>query len=282
MATYVVGDLQGCFAGLEALLRKVGFVRDRDRLLLCGDLVARGPDSLETLRFVAGLGRGAVSVLGNHDLHLLALAERGERGDPDDRLGPVLDAPDAGRLLDWLRRQRLAYRDPHHPVLLVHAGLAPQWTQRQTLQLAAEVETELRDPRRFRRFVGQMYGNDPNRWSDRLRGAARLRCIVNILTRARFCSADGDFDYRYKGTIERAPPGLLPWFAVSGRRSARSTVLFGHWSALGRVHWPGHHVYGLDTGYVWGGRLSALRLDDRRLFHVAAPAAERLPGAAAN
>src|SRR3546814_180251 len=138
MATYVIGDLQGCFAGLEALLRKVCFKRDHDRLLFAGDLVARGPDSLETLRFVSAPGHSAVSVLGNHDLHLLALAERGERGKPDDRLDQVLDAPDADRLLQWLRQQRIAWRDPRHPVLLIHAGLAPQWPQRQTLQLASE------------------------------------------------------------------------------------------------------------------------------------------------
>ncbi|NGY05280.1 symmetrical bis(5'-nucleosyl)-tetraphosphatase [Solimonas terrae] len=275
MASYVIGDLQGCFEGLLALLSKLGFRKGRDRLLFCGDLVARGPDSLETLRFVSGLGPAVVSVLGNHDLHLLSLAERGERGDPDDHLDAVLQAPDADRLLHWLRRQRLAYRDPRHSVLLIHAGLAPQWTQRQTLQLAAEVQHELREPRRFSRFMSRMYGNEPNRWSDRLRGAERMRCIVNILTRARYCDIDGHFDYRYKGPIDTAPAGLLPWFAAPDRRSARSTVIFGHWSALGRVHWPANRVYGLDTGYLWGGHLTALRLDDRRLFSVAATTATR-------
>lgn len=275
MSTYAIGDLQGCFAGLQALLHALKFNRASDRLLLAGDLVARGPDSLETLRYVSGLGRAAISVLGNHDLHLLALAERGERGKPGDKVDAVLDAPDADRLLHWLRQQRLAYRHAGTATLMVHAGLAPQWTQRQSLQLAAEVETELRDPRRFSRFVSQMYGDEPRRWSDALRGPERLRCIVNILTRARFCSVDGDFDYRYKGTIDGAPADLLPWFAVPGRRSARSTVVFGHWSALGHVHWPEHRVYGLDTGYVWGGRLTALRLDDGKIFDVAAPQAEQ-------
>lgn len=279
MSTYVIGDLQGCFTGLEALLRKIRFNREHDRLLFAGDLVARGPDSLQTLRFVSGLGRATVSVLGNHDLHLLALAERGERGKPSDKLDAILDAPDADRLLHWLRQQRLAYRDTTSAALVIHAGLAPQWTQRQTLALAAEAEAALREPRRFRSFVTHMYGDEPRRWSDSLRGPARLRCVVNILTRARFCSVAGDFDYRYKGTIEQAPADLLPWFAVPGRRSARSTVAFGHWSALGRVHWPAHRVYGLDTGYIWGGQLSALRLEDRRLFAVKAPAAQSVAAA---
>jgi bis(5'-nucleosyl)-tetraphosphatase (symmetrical) len=271
MATYAIGDIQGCFAGLEALLREIRFDRRGDRLLFAGDLVARGPESLETLRFVSGLGARALSVLGNHDLNLLALAARGERGTAEDRLGDIFDAPDGERLLAWLRRQRLAFHDRRHAVLMIHAGLAPQWTRQQALRLAAEAEQVIGDARAYARFSAEMYGDEPRRWSDELRGTARLRCIVNILTRARFCTAEGDFDFRYKGGIEGAPAPLLPWFAVPGRRSRRSTVVFGHWSTLGRVHWPEQRVYGLDTGYVWGGRLTALRLEDHRLFAVAAP-----------
>lgn len=277
MSTYAIGDIQGCFQGLQELLGLVRFDRHRDRLLLTGDLVARGPDSLETLRFVAGLGARAVTVLGNHDLHLLALAEKGESGDPADRLGAVLAAPDAGRLLHWLRSQRLAYRDPHHHVLLIHAGVAPQWTQRQTLALAGEAEAALRDERRHRAFFAQMYGDEPRRWRDTLDGSERLRAVVNILTRARVCDVDGNFDYRYKRGPAEAPAGLMPWFSVPARRTRRSTLIFGHWSTLGAVHWPAYGVYGLDTGYVWGGSLTALRLDDGRTFSLAARHAERAP-----
>ncbi|WP_028080289.1 symmetrical bis(5'-nucleosyl)-tetraphosphatase [Solimonas soli] len=279
MATYAIGDIQGCLQGLQALLAKLRFRRD-DRLLLTGDLVARGPDSLETLRFISALGAQAVSVLGNHDLHLLALAQRGERGDPEDRLGEVLDAPDGDRLLHWLRRQRMAYRDPAHGVLMIHAGLAPQWTQRDTLALAAEVEAVLRDEARCRRFIDGMYGDEPRQWSDQLRGIERTRCTVNILTRARVCDAAGRFDFRYKRGPQDAPDGLLPWFAVPGRRTRRTPVIFGHWSTLGQIRWPSYKVHGLDTGYVWGGRLTALRLDDGALFDVAAGRAAGTPMAA--
>lgn len=280
MATYVVGDLQGCRDGLEALLRKIRFRRRSDRLLLTGDLVARGPDSLGTLHLVRELGEQALCVLGNHDLHLLGLAARGEYGDPEDGLAAVLKAAEADTLLHWLSQQRLAWREREHAVLMVHAGLAPQWTQSQTLALAAEVETVLRQPASARRFLLQMYGNRPRRWSDGLRGIERLRVIVNALTRARMCTASGDFDFEHKLGPGQAE-GLLPWFAFPGRRSRRSTIVFGHWSTLGRVHWPEYGVYGLDTGYVWGGQLSALRLDDRRLFAVTAPAAVRQPGRSA-
>lgn len=277
MATYAIGDLQGCRDALQALLRTIHFKRKQDRLLFTGDLVARGPDSLGCLRLVRELGGSALTVLGNHDLHLLALAARGEGGDSEDGLDAVLQAPDAEELLDWLRRQRMAWREPAHAVLLVHAGVAPQWTQARTLALAREVEEVLRDARAGRRFLLQMYGNRPRRWSDGLRGIERLRCIVNILTRARMCTAAGEFEFQHKLAPGRAPAGLLPWFALPGRRSRRSTIVFGHWSTLGRVHWPEHRVYGLDTGYVWGGALTALRLDDGRLFAVTAPAATRPP-----
>lgn len=276
MATYVIGDLQACLDGLEQLLRRVRYAPGTDRLLFCGDLIGRGPQAAETLRFVRGLGRRALTVLGNHDLHLLSLVERGERPDAADRLDDLIAAPDAGALLDWLRRQRLAYRDPGSGVLLVHAGLAPQWTQTQALARAREVETCLRDPRRGAQLLRNMYGDEPHRWRDTLRGTVRLRCIINILTRARVCTADGVFDYRYKRSPEQAPAGLMPWFAVPGRRSRRSTIVFGHWSTLGLVHWADHQVYGLDTGYLWGGRLTALRLEDRQVFDVTADGGKTL------
>ncbi len=236
MATYAIGDIQGCFGGLEALLRKVNFDRRNDRLLLAGDLVARGPDSLETLRFVAGLGSSATTVLGNHDLNLLSLAARGGRPKAEDRLDEVLDAPDAAVLLEWLAQQPLAHYVPAHGALLVHAGLAPQWTIEDSLRHAHEIEGVLRDARCRGELLGQMYGDEPRRWNDTRVGIERLRCALNILTRARVCTADGEFDYRYKRAPDAAGEGLMAWFAVPGRRSASSTILFGHWSTLGRVH----------------------------------------------
>lgn len=277
MPHYVIGDVQGCLDGLRALLSHVHFSPAHDRLLLCGDLIGRGPQSADTLRFIRDLGSAAITVLGNHDLHLLACAERGERPNPRDRLDDLLDASDAAEQLAWLRRQRLAYVDPQSGVLLIHAGLAPQWDVQQTLALAQEVEAALADPHRGSQLLRQMHGNEPGRWSDALTGTARLRCIINILTRARVCTAGGDFDFHFKRSPEQAPAGLLPWFAAPGRRSHDTTVVFGHWSTLGQVHWPAHQVYGLDTGYLWGGQLTALRLEDRQLFSVRAPSAALEP-----
>lgn len=269
MSTYAVGDLQGCLEAFRRLLADLRFDPAHDRLLLCGDLVARGPDSLGCLRLARALGSAVVSVLGNHDLHLLACARLGRAASPD--LEAVLEAPDREALLAWLRAQPLAYRHPGTGHLLVHAGLAPQWTPTQALQRSAEVETVLRDDRQLDAFLVDMYGDEPARWSDELRGHARLRAIVNILTRARYCTRDGQFCYAAKGPPGSQPEALLPWFAVPGRRSRRSRVLFGHWSTLGRVAWPEYGVHGLDSGCVWGGQLSALRLEDERLFSCRCP-----------
>lgn len=277
MPHYIVGDIQGCLSGLHAILEAVRFSPGGDRLLLCGDLVGRGPQSAQTLRFIRSLGPAAITVLGNHDLHLLACAERGERPNPRDKLDELLDAADAAEQLAWLRQQRLAYREPQSGVLLIHAGLAPQWDAEDTLKLAAEVESTLRDPQGGRQLLLEMHGNEPGRWADSLSGLPRLRCIINILTRARLCSADGDFDFSFKRAPDQAPAGLLPWFAAPGRRSRDTTVVFGHWSTLGRTHWPEHKVYGLDTGYLWGGRLTALRLEDLRLYSVLATSAALEP-----
>ena len=268
MSTYVVGDIQGCDDGLGRLLKKLKFDAKRDRLLLTGDLVARGPDSLATLRRVRALGAAAITVLGNHDLHLLALWRGHSRKPAGPDLAPILEAPDGDELLDWLRHQRLAYRDPGSGVLLVHAGLAPQWTQRDALRLAREVEAVLCDDRRLAAFLSQMYGDEPSRWRESLRGLARWRCIVNILTRARYCDDEGHFEFRQKGAPGTQATGWHPWFQAPQRRSRRTPVVFGHWSTLGRVHWPEARVHGLDTGYVWGGELTALRLDDGRTFAV--------------
>ncbi|MFA5939837.1 MAG: symmetrical bis(5'-nucleosyl)-tetraphosphatase [Sinimarinibacterium sp.] len=273
MATYVVGDIQGCSDTLKKLLDRCGFDRVHDRLVCTGDLVARGPDSLGTLRFVRSLGRAATTVLGNHDLHLLGLAQG--IGKPGDGLADILRAADADELLAWLAAQPLAWRDPESATLVVHAGIAPQWSVAQTLALAAEVENVLRDADARALFLPQMYGNRPPRWDEALTGPARWRFVINCLTRMRYCTADGSLDFHQKGAPGSQLPELQPWFALPGRASASTPIVFGHWSTLGQVEWPQWRVWGLDTGCVWGGALTALRLDDRRVFQVPGTSRDR-------
>lgn len=263
MATYAIGDVQGCFDELQALLGMIGFDRGRDQLWFVGDLVNRGPKSLETLRFVRSLGERAVCVLGNHDLHLLALAQGSVEGRRDDTLEEVLAAPDCGELLDWLRSLPLVYLNAGH--LLVHAGLPPQWDADEAKARAKEVEAELRGPQ-HREFLAHLYGSRPDRWSDALRGIGRLRVIVNAMTRMRFCKPDGTMEFGTKGEATQAPPGYLPWFEVPGRKSADVTVICGHWSALGLRVTP--NLLALDSGCVWGGKLTAVRLEDRRVHQI--------------
>jgi bis(5'-nucleosyl)-tetraphosphatase (symmetrical) len=276
MATYAIGDVQGSFEELQALLDAIGFERAKDSLWFVGDLVNRGPASLATLRFVRDLGDRALTVLGNHDLHLLALAQGSVKGREDDTLGDVIAAPDRDALLDWLRHRPMAHVASNYA--LVHAGLLPQWDVATAKALAGEVETELRGPR-HREFLAQLYGSRPDRWSDGLRGADRLRVIVNAMTRLRFCTPEGVMEFHTKGETVKAPPGYLPWFEVPGRKSADHTLICGHWSALGLHIAP--NLLALDSGCVWGGRLSAVRLEDRRLYQVpcAAKAAHLKPPA---
>lgn len=269
MTTWAIGDLQGCYDELRRLLDRLAFDPRADRLLFTGDLVNRGPQSLECLRFVRSLAGAAVTVLGNHDLHLLAVAQKGSGQKPGDTLDAVLAAPDAAELLDWLARQPLAWRDSGG-ALLVHAGLPPQWDVDTALRLAAEVSAALAGPQR-RDLLAQLYGDSPDCWDESLDGWPRLRFVVNCLTRLRYCAADGRLALRHKGRPGSEPPGLFPWFAVPGRRSAGARVIFGHWSTLGRVAWSEHAVYGLDTGCIWGGRLTALDLDRGRLVDCACP-----------
>ena len=264
MSTYAIGDVQGCWVELQRLLESFGFQPGRDRLWLVGDLVNRGPQSLEVLRFVRGLGDAAVTVLGNHDLHLLALARGHVKARDDDTLQAVLQAEDRDELLHWLLQQPLLHREGD--TLMVHAGLLPQWDADQAEALAAEVQAALRGPEPGR-FLSQLYGSQPRAWCDALQGADRLRVIVNAMTRMRFCTADGEMDFSAKGEAATAPAGCLPWFALPGRRSAGNTLVVGHWSALGVRLSP--RLLALDSGCVWGGRLSALRLEDRTLFQVA-------------
>jgi bis(5'-nucleosyl)-tetraphosphatase (symmetrical) len=260
MAVYTIGDLQGCLEPLKRLLDRLRFDPTSDRLWFCGDLVNRGPDSLDALRFVRGLGETALTVLGNHDLHLLALAWDPARSPRSkDTLDGVLAAPDREELLEWLRRRPLLHHDATLGWTLVHAGLPPQWGLAEAQATAAELQGVLGGPG-FAAFLGRMYGDGPDRWSPGLKGAGRLRYIVNAFTRMRYCRADGSLDLEEKGPPERAPPALVPWFRVPGRRSRSLKLVFGHWSSLGYVAESG--VWGLDTGCVWGGRLTALRLDD--------------------
>lgn len=272
MPTYAIGDLQGCQPKLTELLEKIRTVCPEPRLVFVGDLVNRGPRSLATLREVRALGDTTNVVLGNHDLHLLAVAEGIRKAHPSDTLDDILNAPDRDELLDWLRHRPLALFENGH--LIVHGGVLPQWTAQQTLALANEVETVLRGPT-WVDFLRQMYGNTPAKWDDSLEGADRIRCIVNALTRIRFCSTDGTMDLTATKGVETAQPGHLPWFDVPGRRTEDVTVVFGHWSTLGLTMRP--NLISLDTGCLWGGKLTAVCLDDRSVVQVDCPQFQR-PG----
>ena len=257
MALYLIGDVQGCDAALGQLLDTVAFSPSRDRLIVLGDLVNRGPASLAALRRLVALGGAAQTLLGNHDLHLLGLACGVHRPHRLDTATDVLAAPDRDALLHWLRQRPLAWRE--HGVLMVHAGVLPSWTSAQTLALAAEVQAVLRSAD-WADFLRQMYGNEPDQWQDGLQGAERLRVIVNALTRLRFCTPEGRMEFATKeGGAAAAPPGYLPWFDVPGRRTAGEVLAFGHWSTLGWID-DRPTLLSLDTGCVWGGCLTAVRL----------------------
>jgi bis(5'-nucleosyl)-tetraphosphatase (symmetrical) len=266
MATYAIGDLQGCFDPLQELLAAIGFSETRDRLWFVGDLVNRGPQSLEILRFVRSLGERAVTVLGNHDLHLLMVAEASVKPHREDTLEPILVAHDRDELLTWLRGRPLMHTQGEYA--MVHAGLLPSWSVGQALDLARETEHALQGPD-WRGLMAHMYGNEPDHWDDALSGYARLRVIINAMTRMRICTADGRMEFRHKGGIEDIPRGYLPWFGVPGRRSANATVICGHWSAIGLL--AEKNLLALDSGCLWGGRLSAVRLEDRRIVQVSCP-----------
>ncbi|MBO9536945.1 symmetrical bis(5'-nucleosyl)-tetraphosphatase [Herbaspirillum sp.] len=269
--TYVIGDLQGCGQQLQHLLDNISPPDDK-HFIFAGDLINRGPQSLQTLRTVMSMGDRARAVLGNHDLHLLAVSQGIRPLHKDDTLHDILDAPDRDELIDWLRRRPLAIHEQGH--LIVHAGVLPQWDLPQALALAGEVGAMLQSDR-WVDFLTHMYGNQPARWSDDLAGYDRLRCIINAFTRVRFCQADGTMDFSMKEGASSAPEGLMPWFEVPGRRTEDVTVVFGHWSTLGLVMRP--NLIALDTGCVWGGKLTAVRLSDRALFQVQCPQAQ-IPG----
>lgn len=257
MATYAIGDIQGCYERLLRLLDKLRFDPVRDRLWLVGDLVNRGPDSLATLRFVKGLDDRALTVLGNHDLHLLAHAVEGSRLAGESDLDPILQAPDRDELLHWLRGRPLMHFDEHKWFALIHAGLPPQWDLRDALSCAREVEAVLRGPD-YPDYLGAMYGSEPARWSSSLSGMDRLRFITNCFTRLRYCTADGTLALKEKGTPGSQTAGCLPWFEVPGRATRDIRIIFGHWSRLGYA--TGYNTWALDSGCVWQGRLTAIRV----------------------
>ncbi|MDM0011639.1 symmetrical bis(5'-nucleosyl)-tetraphosphatase [Variovorax sp. J22P168] len=280
MALYLIGDVQGCDEPLGRLLDRIDFSASRDTLVLLGDLVNRGPASAAVLRRVQRLGASASSLLGNHDLHLLGVAHGVRRRGRKDTMAAVLDAPDAAAMLDWLRHQHMAL---HRSVagadlLMVHAGVLPQWSVGDVRARADEVESVLRGPA-LGDFLQTMYGDEPAQWSDALTGSARLRVIVNALTRLRFCSAEGVMEFDTKDSAGAPPAGFMPWFDVPGRRTAAASVAFGHWSTLGWLSRP--DLLSTDTGCVWGGCLSAVRigatLQQRELIQVDCPQAQR-PG----
>jgi bis(5'-nucleosyl)-tetraphosphatase (symmetrical) len=256
MAIYAVGDLQGCYDELCRLLDQLNLDPVNDEVWFVGDLVNRGPKSLETLRLVASLGDTATVTLGNHDLHLLASAQNPDQADP--MLMPVLNAPDADELLEWLGRRPLVHYRPEMNTLMVHAGLPPAWDPLQTIRLAREVEQRLRSDQR-NSFFAQMYGELPDRWSDKLEGMDRLRFITNALTRTRFCYADGRLDFSEKGPPGTQPEDLIPWFELPDRATQSVRIVFGHWASLGLI--SKQNIVCIDTGCVWGRELTAIRLD---------------------
>ncbi|WP_271410383.1 symmetrical bis(5'-nucleosyl)-tetraphosphatase [Pseudomonas sp. Q1-7] len=263
MTAYAVGDLQGCLDPLKCLLEQVRFDPRRDQLWLVGDLVNRGPKSLETLRFLYSIRESVVCVLGNHDLHLLAVANNIERLRKADTLREIIEAPDCAELLDWLRHQKLLHYDEQRDLVMVHAGIPPQWTLKKALKRAAEVEEALRDDARLPLFLDGMYGNEPAKWDGDLHGVTRLRVITNYFTRMRFCKADGTLDLKSKEGLDTAPPGFAPWFSFPGRKTHGQKIIFGHWAALeGKCNEPG--LFALDTGCVWGGAMTLLNIDSGR------------------
>lgn len=253
---YLIGDLQGCCGALQRMLDVVGFSPSRDRAVLLGDLVNRGPDSLGTLQLLRSLGDAVSCLLGNHDLHFLAVSQGVRPAHRNDTLAAILESPQRDEWIDWVRHRSLALHE--HGWLLVHAGVPPAWTLETTLQVAGDIEQQLRGSD-LKGFLKDMFGNQPNRWSPKLSSTERLRFGINALTRIRFVDADGRLNFDTKDAAEAEPPGLIPWFEHSERQTAGVPIAFGHWSTLGLISRP--DLLSLDTGCVWGGRLSAARID---------------------
>jgi bis(5'-nucleosyl)-tetraphosphatase (symmetrical) len=269
MSTYVIGDIQGCFQPLLRLLEVVNFQPHTDHLWLTGDLVNRGPDSLAVLRFLTRLPNKPTIVLGNHDLHLLAVYSGKATMCESDTLEEILLAPDAGELCHWLRCHPLVYLDLEYGYTLVHAGFPPQWTGLQAKQHAQEVEKILMGTQ-YQDLLAQMYGETPNFWDEKLAGAERLRFIINALTRIRFCSLNGTLNFSKNTVVGLQSEGLYPWFEIPNRANDKEKIIFGHWAAL-RGKANAENVFSLDTGCVWGQQLTAMRLEDQQIFAVQCP-----------
>jgi bis(5'-nucleosyl)-tetraphosphatase (symmetrical) len=265
MATYALGDVQGCYDELRALLDRIGFDPVADRLWLVGDLVNRGPESLSVLRYVKALGDQAVVVLGNHDLHLLALAAGNDRHAKKSNLDEVLNAPDRDDILDWLRHRPLMHVDERKRFAMVHAGLPPQWDLAQAAACAKELEAELQGPG-YADFLHAMYGNEPDLWSPDLSGTDRLRFITNCFTRLRYCDCEGRLLLNEKALPDAQPEHAIPWFKVPGRATREERIVFGHWSTLGYL--AEHNAWALDSGCLWGGKLTAVRIRRKKPIKV--------------
>ena len=267
MATYIVGDVHGCFDELQQLLKLVNFNDQQDELWLTGDLVTRGPKSLETIRFMKELGDAGKIVLGNHDLHLLAIYQGIHPNNSKDRLTPIFDAPDCDELLTWLRHQPLLLRHPEFDFIMVHAGISPQWSIKQAEARAKEIELKLQAPG-YKQLLKDMYGSLPHSWSDDLKGINRMRFILNVFTQMRYCFANGDLEFKNKLAPEKTNNlALKPWFEIDSLDKS-NPIIFGHWAALmGKIN--KENIYGLDTGCVWGNFLTMLRWQDKKRFSLA-------------
>ena len=266
MTVYAIGDIQGCFTELEQLLKKIHFSSDKDQLWLTGDLVNRGPDSLATLRYVKSLGENAITVLGNHDLHMLAVLFGFQKQRPKDTFDKIIHAPDKDSLIQWITHQPLMYTDESLNAVLVHAGIYPGWTIAKAAELAKEVETALQGEQLLD-FLQNMYGNQPDNWKEDLQGWERLRFITNCFTRMRYCHADLSLDLKYNGEPGMQPQHLQPWLNFLNQKHTKYRILFGHWSTLGQSRI--NNVFALDSGCLWGGKLTALALEDSpRYIHL--------------
>jgi bis(5'-nucleosyl)-tetraphosphatase (symmetrical) len=265
MATYAIGDIQGCYHSFQALLKSIAFQPETDTLWLVGDLINRGSGSLAVLRWCYQHQESINIVLGNHDLHAIAVAHGIKKAHRSDTLQAILDAPDGSLLLTWLRHQPLIVTNASYT--MVHAGLIPQWTIEDALTYAKEVETALQSES-YVDFLVHMYGNTPRLWHENLTGYERLRAITNVLTRIRVCRQDGTLDFDFKGELEDVPVGLVPWFDLPNERSKHQSIIFGHWSALGL--YQRETVFALDTGCVWGGKLTAMCLATKKIMQVKA------------
>lgn len=271
MSTYAIGDLQGCYAELQNLLDKINFDETNDQLWFAGDLVNRGPESLKCLRFVKSLGKNAKTVLGNHDLHLLAIANKVRNPHRKDTVDEILNADDSKKLLKWLRKQPLLVSDDELNYTMIHAGLPPQWSREQAKELAQETEALLQDKQRFNDFINNMYGDQPDTWSKNLKDNDRYRFIINCFTRIRYIEKDGKLNLKENGAPGTQPKSLIPWYALPERKTKKEKIIFGHWSTVhlgNEKDFNKYNVYPLDTGCLWGGELTAMRLEDEKLFSV--------------